>query len=550
MIIEPTVNSILNFWLQKLFNSATVGANTVSVLRLLTAGFLLWMVKRIAVYGMLILRERSVCNMKADLKKRMFEKLMSVNMSNLSQNTSSGEHISMFTNDIVLIEQRYLNQILGLISGILSIAIMGYSFVALNAKLAFSIIGFGFLTMLIPALFSKSLNTKNLIYTKKIAVFTQKLKEYFTAYPTIKNYSVEDEITERFNIENSVAEDSKFEAECAFALANSIGQLVAWFMQFIGVGLGIILVIRGEILIGTVIAAQAFAGDLALPIQNIIININAIRSVKNIVKKLEGVADTYKSNEEINLKNNLLDVSSGCTPYDIEFRSLSLKVNELYIIKDFSFRFEHGKKYLMIGVNGAGKSSVFKVLKKWYKSCSGNIMINKIPISYYSNESLSNIVSYLNENVSVFSGSLKDNITLFRNYSEEEINVAIKKAGIDINLSKNILDDGGNISSGEKRRIEIARSLLQSAPILIYDEVVSTLDIETAFEIEQAALKIPDKTVIFISHNFSGKLLKEYDSILIMDDGKLVASGNYEELIRNSSYFKKICDIKFGYIGG
>ena len=81
---------------------------------------------------------------------------------------------------------------------------------------------------------------------------------------------------------------------------------------------------------------------------------------------------------------------------------------------------------------------------------------------------------------------------------------------------------------------------------MIFDEVVSTLDIETAYEIEKMVLEYEKQTMIFISHNFSGKLIREYDEILVMDAGRLVDHGTYDELIENSSYFRNICEIKFG----
>ena len=81
---------------------------------------------------------------------------------------------------------------------------------------------------------------------------------------------------------------------------------------------------------------------------------------------------------------------------------------------------------------------------------------------------------------------------------------------------------------------------------MIFDEVVSTLDIETAYEIEKMVLEYEKQTMIFISHNFSGKLIREYDEILVMDSGRLVDHGTYDELIENSSYFRNICEIKFG----
>lgn len=160
--------------------------------------------------------------------------------------------------------------------------------------------------------------------------------------------------------------------------------------------------------------------------------------------------------------------------------------------------------------------------------------------------SVYNLVSYLNENVSLFSGSVKDNISLFRDFNADALNQAVEDAQVRIELERSVTDEGRNISSGEQRRIEIARSLLESAKVLIFDEVVSTLDIETAYDVEKMALDLADKTVVFISHNFSGKLIKEYDEILVMEGGKLLAHGAYADLISSCEYFKRICDIKFG----
>lgn len=545
MILEPALNAVLNFWLQDLFNSASVGTDKIYILRLLTGGFLLWILKRIITYIMYVIRDRYVCNLKVEVKRRIFEKLLLVNTANIYESGFSGEYISMFTNDILLLEQRFFNQIIGLISAVFSILILGYSFVTLNTTLACTIIGFGFMTMLVPVFFSKMLNKYSVTYTQKIALFTQKLKEYIIAFPTIKNYSIEPFVLESFRAVNDEAENARFEADCAISLANSVGQLCAWFMQFIGVGLGIMMVVQGQILIGTVIAAQSFASDLALPIQNILINVNSIRSVKNVVKKVQTVSNRFSCMEDA-VDPIECDDAPTCDRCQVQFKNLSLKLGDKKVIDDFSFTFEAGKKYLMVGVNGSGKSSVFKVLKKWYRSSAGEINLNGRPLKELSGKKLSDLVSYLNESVSMFSGTVKENITLFRNYSDSDLHHAITEAHLQLDPDHKIDDEGRNISSGEQRRIEIARALLRNTPVLIFDEVISTLDVETAYEIERHALELKNKTVIFISHNFSGALIDQYDEILVMDKGRLIASGKYGELLEICPYFKRICKIKVG----
>lgn len=551
IIAEPTLNSVMNFLLQRMFNTATPGGNVVELLRLLSAGFLLWMLKRVIIYSNGVIKARFICNAKRDVKHQLFVRMMGLDTANLADVASSGEYISIFTNDITLLETRFYNQLLGLISGLFSLAILGTSFVALNEKLAVPIISFGLVAMFIPAFFSRRLNDKSLQYSNAISRFTQKVKEYMVAYPTIKNYSIEGIITNKFDQENNDTEDTKFDADCTLTLADCVGQLLAWFMQLMGVGLGLAYVIKGEILIGTVIAAQSFASDLAGPLNNIIVNINSIRSVRNIVKKLEHMSSggELKSSSQPELTTSASSIFCGeGNIFDVVFDEFGLTIGEHVIIKPFSFRFETGKKYLIVGLNGSGKSTLFKALKKWYGTHEGKILVNGESVTNINNDALSQYISYLNENVSLFSGSVRDNITLFRECSPEIFNQAVDGAQIKLDLERIVNDEGRNISSGEQRRIEIARSLLSSVRMIIFDEVVSTLDIETAYEIEKMALDFKDKTVVFISHNFSGKLIRDYDDILVMQDGMLLTHGIFDELINNCDYFRRICEIKFGDI--
>lgn len=548
VVLEPSLNSVLNFWLQRMFNSATPGANIVVVLRLLTTGFLLWMLKRIISYASAILKSRYICNAKQDLKSEVFSNILSFDTANLSAVASSGEYISLFTNDINLVETRFLNQVISLISGVFSILILGVSFFALSAKLATAIIAFGVIAMFVPLAFSKPLNEKSLKYSNKVSTFTQRIKEYLVAYPTIKNYSIEETINQKFEQINAETEEAKFESDYAINLANNVGQLLSWFMQFIGVGLGLVLVVKGEITIGTVIAAQSFANDLALPLQNIIMNVNSIHSVKALVRKFNDYSSQMGEFEicAVDAPSNLRNVHSHGEGREIEFNDVSLVIDGKAIIDHFSFRFEKSKKYLVVGLNGSGKSSLFRALKKWFPQCQGTITIDGIELSSLDNEQLSHTVSYMNENVSLFSGTVRDNVSLYRQYPAEAFDRAVRDAQVRLNLNREIGDEGRNISSGEQRRIEIARSLLDSVGVLVFDEVISTLDIETAYEIEKLALGFEEKTVIFISHNFSGKLICEYDEILVMSKGKLISHGSYDTLLNECDYFRKICKIKFG----
>ncbi len=538
MIVEPLINSELNYWLQDLFNIAS--ADEVSftlVLRFLLIGFLVWILKRIVVYTSSVIQSYIVCKVKNDVKQNMFTRLVKLDSNKLFKKDDSGRFLSFFTNDINLLEQKYLNAVFGLISGLFSLVIMGATFIRMNLRIGVFIVGFGLVSMFVPIFFTKLLNKKNYTYSYEMSRFTQKLKEYLEAYPTIKNYAIEDEIEKEFSNINKRTKLSKFDYEATLSLSNNIGSMLSWFMQFMAVGIGLLLVTRGEILIGTVIAARSFASDLAMPMQTIITNLNSIKSVKTVVGKMEEILNSSEGES----MNGSVE-GEGVT---LEYRDLSVEYDGHAVVDKLSFTFEKGKKYLIVGKNGCGKSTMFKTLKKRIPSYMGDILINGVSFSGLSNSELSRRVSYLNENVSLLSGKVIDNITLFRDTTEEKVRESIDRAQVEIDVDRTILDGGVNISSGEQRRIEIARSLIDSVDCIVFDEVISTLDIETAYEIERMILGYKDKTIIFISHNFSGLLMREYDEIVYMDSGRIIAHGHFDQVIKNEQ-FKNLVKIKFG----
>ena len=543
IIVEPTVTSWMVLWVQKMYNNVTIGTPRIDILKLILIGILVWVAKRLLFFTISVVKSRFICNVKQDLKQDVFASALGLNTANISQIATSGEYISAFTNDITIIEQRFFSNVISVISQFFSIIILGSTFFSMNRKLAALMFLFSIIVVFVPPVFAKRLNDSNLIYSKNLSKFTQKLKEYLQAYSTIKNYSIEKIILRKFDAINSKVEDSKFEYDCSLSLADSIGSLLTRFTTVMIIGAGLIMVSTGEILVGTVIAAQAFSDELASPLQGIIENINSIKSVKSIISRIKDLTSEEKID---NSESNVGTLFADKDELNIKFCNLTITFDEKKIVDNFSFNFKQGGKYLIIGKNGSGKSSIFKALKKRFKNYKGQILINGTELRDVSNSELSDLISYLNESVSIFSGSIEDNITFWRTVSKERYSNAIKDAHIELDSQRVIGEDGFNISSGEQRRIEIARSLISPAKLMVFDEVVSTLDIETAYDIERMALDYTDKTVVFISHNFSGKLIKEYDEILVMKDGCLVAHGVYDELIKSNDYFRKICDIKFG----
>lgn len=542
LIIRPILSSWIGIRVGEFFDLAIYGTNYSKVILGFSIIFIAWVVNySLIFYWTRLLRAFLVSRFRMDTKKEMFCSIMNVNADDFNT-MEPGDYIATFTNDITQLETRYFSSVLELFEYIITIFIVSSVFFSLDSLLATTVVVFGALGAIISIALAKYTRAMNEKFIKAVYIFTQDIKELFSSFRTIKNYNITKQVQDRFEKVNKEAEDKKYQGDFALEFVNSISAAFSGFLMFSVIGIGLVKVMRGDITMGIVITAYNFAADLSSPFQNCLHKVNEIRSVHTIINKIE-IFNSKAESQVIEAQDKFENAQNS----DLIYSNVSFCICGNQILSDFSFKFKQGKKYLIIGKNGAGKSTLFKLLKRMYGGYSGMICIGNIDISKLSYDSLSHYSSYLNEDVSVYSASVKDNITLFRDVDNKLLEHAIQTAQIGIDINRKIRDNGSNISSGEKRRIEIARSLVQQTPIIVFDEVISTLDIETAYEIEQLALSL-ESTVIFISHNFSGKLVRKYDEILLLDNGKLIGSGTHQELLENNINYQHIWEIKNGNI--
>lgn len=543
LIVRPILSSWIGVKAGEFFDLAIYGTSFKNILWCFIVIFLAWLFNySLIFYWTKLLKSFLVTRFRLDTKNEMFHSVMNVNSDDFNT-MEPGDYIAAFSNDITLLETRYFQSVLELFEYIITIIIVGSVFFTIDSTLAGAVVCFGLLGSVISIILAKYTRNKNEKFIRCFYSFTQGIKELFGSFRTIKNYNITTQMQKRFEDMNNETENKKCEADFALEFVNAISAAFSGFLMFSVIGIGLVKVLQGDISMGIVITAYNFASDLSSPLQNCLHKVNEIRSVKTIVEKIDSFNDKAETaRKEFVTKEDYPQVIEK-----LSYKDVSFSIGEKQIINNFSFEFEKGKKYLIIGKNGAGKSTLFKLLKKNYDAYTGSIYINDTDIAEMSYEALSDCSSYLNEDVSVYSATVKENIELFRDVDESKLSKAISVAQVKVDLDRKLKDNGSNISSGEKRRIEIARTLVKNTPIIVFDEVISTLDIETAYEIEKLALNL-DSTVIFISHNFSGKLVKDYDEILLLEDGSLIAHGSHEDLLASSSDYKRIWSIKNGSV--
>jgi ATP-binding cassette subfamily C protein len=182
-----------------------------------------------------------------------------------------------------------------------------------------------------------------------------------------------------------------------------------------------------------------------------------------------------------------------------------------------------GEKYLVVGPSGGGKSTLLKLLRKYFNPTKGEILIDGKNLKDIKKASYFSNISNVEQQVFLFEDTLKNNITLYKDYSQEEIDLAIKRAGLSNfveglqnKLDTTIYDNGKNISGGERSRVAIARGLLAKSDIIFLDEAFASLDSKVAKEIEKTLLDLDDVTIVNVSHVIFEETKERYDKVFVV----------------------------------
>ena len=180
---------------------------------------------------------------------------------------------------------------------------------------------------------------------------------------------------------------------------------------------------------------------------------------------------------------------------------------------------------------------------------SGRIMWDYVELKESSSDSFFDQVSSIDQNVFVFNSSIRDNITMFREFPEEEVSEAIRRSNL-----KELVEEKGDdylcgesgkaLSGGEKQRISIARSLLKKSSVLVADEITAALDSQTAYKVSSDILDLTGITRIVVTHSLEERLMRRYDKILVMRDGRIEEQGTFDELMEMKKYFYALFMVK------
>lgn len=528
--------------LQKLLDIA-VEKNMQQFIPMVLFSIFYFVMLGIFLYLQSLLSKRITCKIIKQIRTDVFKGIVSQSMGDFGKRNTA-DYLSIITNDVKMIEDNFLLPFFEVVQYtvifISSFVLMIYFDVIVTIVVFVAIT----LMFLVPSLLGKELEKRQNTLSSQLADFTTKLKDILSGFEIIKSYSMKQYVIQKFDKENSDTIHTKYSVDKLFALNEGLSSFLALMVQIVVLFLSAYFIITDRITVGTLLGMVQVSSNLANPLIMIFTNIPKIKSIQPIIEKLT-VLSKYELNEVPKKQsatfNSVVSISNLSFAYEKQNRVLD-KIN-LHI--------EKGKKYVIVGKSGCGKTTLVKLLAGYYTEYSGKILYDNTDLNMMNENDIVQLSSIIHQNIYMFNESVYDNICLHEDYSRESIDKAVKASGLNDVIKKlpeGLLyeagENGSNLSGGQKQRIAVARALIRNKPILILDEGTSAIDMQTAYDIENHLLKIEGLTIITITHNLKKELLELYDNIIYMENGEIIERGTFEELTSVPSRFLKYLTIK------
>lgn len=318
-----------------------------------------------------------------------------------------------------------------------------------------------------------------------------------------------------------------------WALAGALNRIASTLSMLVILVIGTLLVQRGELKVGDIIAFTGFAGLLIARLDQMITFVNQIFEARSKLEDFYLLEDAVQEREERAGATELKNVRG-----DVEFRDVCFDfASTTQGVRDVSFAVKAGQTVAIVGPTGAGKTTLINLLQRVHEPQSGQILVDGQDISKVTRKSLRHAIATVFQDAGLLNRSIKDNIRLGREDATEEeiIQAAEAAAATDfiesrmIGYDTHVGERGNRLSGGERQRIAIARAILKNAPILVLDEATSALDVETEARVKEAIDRLrKNRTTFIIAHRLS--TIREADLVVFLDHGKVIEMGNYDQL--------------------
>ena len=482
-----------------------------------------------------------------DLRNKVYKRTVDLPLSYFSEQRK-GDIIARVTSDVLDLQYSFLSVLELLVREPLTIIFTITAMLIISAKLTLFVFVFIPIMGIIISRIGKSLKRKSDRVQKEQGTFLSTLEETLTGLRIIKGFNAEDKFYDKFK--ESTSRFYKFSNK----LMNR-QNLASPASEFLGICMIAVILWYGGNLV--------LSGDANLDGSTFLIYMTLCYNVLTPAKAIsrgfynikKGGAAAERIQEIIDTNNPLKDKDNAIIKNDfetkIEFKNISFKYENEYVLKNFTLNIPKGKTVALVGQSGSGKSTIANLITRFYDVNKGSILIDGIDIRDLTIASLRKQLGIVTQDAILFNDSIKNNLKIGNdNATDEEVIEALKVANawefikdLPNGIETNIGDAGNKLSGGQKQRLSIARAVLKSPPIMVLDEATSALDTESE-RLVQVALEnmMKNRTSIVIAHRLS--TIQNADDIIVLNKGEIVEQGKHNELIAINGVYKKLVDMQ------
>ena len=542
-VLGNATTELYNGVIAKLNNTGSINFNKLHTI--LITLLILYIISAIFNYVQGVVVSKISAKYTMDLRRKVNRKMERLPLKYFDKK-SHGEVLSLITNDIDKISQNLSNALTETVTCIVALLGMLIMMFSINVTMTLAIIIILPICMMLTIKIA-SKGQKYFTYRQEgLAKVDTKVEEMLRNHNIIKVFNSEDKILKDFNKENDSLANNTWKSTFIGGIMHPIMMLIGNLSYVVIAFLGGLFVIQGKITVGNIQSFITYAKNFTNPIGNLA---SIMTELESMIAASERVEDYLLEEEEKKLENPVLleNVKGNITFDHVKFGYDENKP----IIKDFSAYVEKGKKIAIVGPTGSGKTTLVKLLMRFYDVNSGSILIDGINIQDVDRNELRKNIGMVLQDTWLYSDTIMENIRYGKlDATDDEVIEASKEAQVHHfiqtlpnSYNMQINEETSNISEGQKQLLTIARAILRDPKVLILDEATSSVDTRTEELIQKAMDSLmKGRTSFIIAHRLS--TIKNADLILVLKDGDIIEQGTHEELISmhglyNSLYYSQ-----------